>query len=146
MIKRFTIALVIIWFAAGLCSCGKMHDKLQGINPDHVALQFFETWKKNDWKALYHLSHPAFIQRIRMQKLSPEQRSMSDQELFVREFERVQSLNPGKILKTYQIESISEYHKGDTTVWVSALVNGKKKKIPLTLDGLSLKIDLTRIE
>jgi hypothetical protein len=146
MIKRCANALVIILLAAGLYSCGKMHDKLQEINPEHVAFQFFEAWKKKDWKALYQLSHPAFMQRIRLQKLAPEQRSMSDQELFVREFERVQMLNPDKILKTYQIESISEYHKGDTTVWVSALVNGKKKKIPLTLDGLSLKIDLTRID
>ena len=146
MIKRFAIALVIIGLAAGLYSCGKMHDKLQGINPDHVALQFFEAWKKKDWEALYHLSYPAFMQRIRLRKLTPEQRSMSDQELFVREFERVQKLNPDKVLKTYQIESISGYHKGDTSVWVTALVNGKKKKIPLTLDGLSLKIDLTRIE
>jgi hypothetical protein len=146
MSKKYTSALVGIIIAASILSCGKMHDKLEGINPDHVALQFFEAWKKKDWNSLYRITHPAFMQRIRLEKLTPEQRNMSDQDLFIHEFDLVQKLNPDKVLKTYHIESISEYHKGDTTVWVSALVNGKKKKIPLTLDGLSLKVDLTRIE
>jgi hypothetical protein len=146
MIKKTATFLVFAGIAASIVSCSKMNDKLEGINPDHVALQFFEAWKKKDWKSLYRLAHPAFIQRMRLQKLSPEQRNMSDQDLFIHEFELVQKLNPDKVLKTYHIESISEYHKGDTTVWVSALINGKKKKIPLTLDGLSLKVDLTRIE
>jgi hypothetical protein len=139
---------IIVFAVIAVCmlSCGKMHDKLQEINPDHVALQFFEAWKNRDWKALYQLSHPAFMQRIRLQRLTPMERNMSDEELFVHEFNKVQRLNPDRVIKTYHVDSISEYHKGDTTVWVSALVNGKKKKIPLTLDGLSLKVDLTRIE
>jgi hypothetical protein len=146
MIKRFAIALFCMGIAASIASCNKMHDKLLEINPDHVTLLFFEAWKNKDWKALYQLSHPAFMQRMRLQKLSPVQRNMSDEELFIDEFNRVQRLNPDKILRTYHIDSISKYQKGDTTIWVSALVNGKKKKIPLTLDGLSLKVDLTRIE
>ena len=145
MIKKVAIILFAV-IAACVLSCGKMHEKLLEINPDHVALQFFEAWKNKDWKSLYQLTHPAFIQKMRLQKLSPEQQSMSDENLFIHEFNRVQKLNPDKVLRTYHIDSISEYHKGDTTVWVSALVNGKKKKIPLTLDGLSLKVDLTRIE
>jgi len=146
MIERFASAAIGIILATGVASCSKMHDKLEEINPVHVALQFFAAWQNKDWKALYRLTYPAFIQRMRMQKLTPEERSMSDEELFIREFNRVQRLNPDRVIKAYYIDSISEYHKGDTTVWVSARVNGKKKKIPLTLDGLSLKVDLTRIE
>jgi hypothetical protein len=139
-------ALAFMLAAACIASCGNVQDKLDRINPDLVARQFFEAWQNRDWKALYLLTHPAFIQQLRMQKLSPEQRGMSDQELFISEFKREQGLNPARVMKTYEIRSISPYKKGDTTVWCDALVNGRKRKIPLTLDGLSLKIDMTRIE
>ena len=58
----------------------------------------------------------------------------------------MQRINPDRILKSYEIKNIPLYKKGDTTVWVYAVVNGRNKKIPMTLDGWLLKIDLTRIE
>jgi hypothetical protein len=139
-------ALLLVASAALLASCSKVENSLQGINPPFVVRQFFETWKKQDWKELYRMTHPAFMQKLRLQKLSPEESALDDETLFVREFQRVQGALPDRVLRTYAIESISEYHAGDTTVWVSALVNGKKRRVPLTLDGLVLKIDLTRIE
>ncbi len=146
MMRRAVMTIVIMITAAGLTSCGKVQDKLERINPPHVAREFFEAWKNRDWKTLYRLSHPAFMQKLRMQKLTPEQRRMSDEELFIGEFKREQRLNQDKVMKTYEIRSFSPYKKGDTTLWLDALVNGRKRKIPLTLDGMSLKIDLTRIE
>ena len=145
MMKRHPVSLLLS-IAIILPSCSKVQDTMQGINPRHVATQFLEAWKKKDWRALYKLAHPDFIRKIRLQKLLPEQRKMSDEELFIREFEQAQRMYPGKILRNYEIKSISEYRRGETTVWVRALVNGKHKKIPLTLDGLSLKIDLSQIE
>jgi hypothetical protein len=139
-------AVLLIVCAAWSASCSKVKNSMQGINPDYVASQFFETWKKKDWKALYRMTHPAFMQKLRLQKLSPDDRALDDETLFVREFERVQGTLPDRVLRTYAVQSISEYHAGDTTVWVSALVNSRQKRIPLTLDGLTLKIDLTRIE
>lgn len=142
--RGVVISLVIA--AACFSGCGKTDENLARINPYHVAREFFEAWKKKDWKALYHLTHPAFIQTLRMQKLSPEQMAMTDEELFVSEFSRTQRMNPVKTLKTYEIRSFSPYTRGDTTVWLDALINGRQRRIPLTLDGLSLKIDITKIE
>ncbi len=140
------VALLLIVTAALAASCTKVENSMQGINPEHISRQFFETWKRKDWKALYRMTHPAFIQKLRMQNQSPADRALDDEALFVREFTRTQSSHPGKVLRSYDILSISSYHSGDTTVWVDALVNGSKRKIPLTLDGLTLKIDLSRIE
>jgi hypothetical protein len=140
------VGILLVASAALAASCTRVENSLQGINPPFVASQFFETWKKQDWKGLYRMTHPAFMQKLRLQKLSPEDSALDDETLFVREFRRVQGALPDKVLRSYAIESISEYHAGDTTVWVSAIVNGKKKRVPLTLDGLVLKIDLTRIE
>lgn len=140
-------AVLFMIAAMAVCGgCGKVQDKLQDINAWHVAEQFFDAWKKQEWKTLYKMTDSSFINTLRMQKLSPEKRRMTDEELFVHEFNQVQRMNPDKILKSYKIRNIPLYKKGDTTVWVYAVVNGKKKKIPMTLDGWSLKIDLTRIE
>lgn len=139
-------AVLLILCAAWTASCKKVEHSMQGIDPDYVASRFFETWKMKDWKALYRMTHPAFMQKLRLQKLSPEDSVLDDETLFVREFERVQGALPDRVLRTYTIQSITDYHAGDTTVWVRALVNGRQKRIPLTLDGLTLKIDLTRIE
>ena len=130
----------------GIISCGKVQDKMLDINPDYIAKKFLETWQAEDWNALYDITHPAFIMRLRLQKLDAKQRQMSDRELFVSEFSRMQTANPGMVLRSHEILSISPYRPGDTTLWVEARVNGKKRKIPLTLDGLSLKVDLARIE
>ena len=81
-----------------------------------------------------------------MGNLSPEERRMDDEQLFIRHFERASGNNPDKVLRSYQVLSISEYKAGDTSVWADTIVNGKKKRIPLTLVGLSLRVDLTRIE
>ena len=146
--RGFTRAATALFIAAVMAtaSCTKVESSMQGINPDYVAHQFFETWKKQDWKALYRMTHPAFMQKLRLQKLPPEVSALSDEALFVREFQRVQGSMPGRTLRSYTIESITEYHAGAPTVWVSVLVNGKRKKVPLTLDGLVLKVDLSRIE
>jgi hypothetical protein len=127
-------------------SCKKVEDSMLGISPRYVARQFFKTWKKKDWKELYRMTHPAFMQKLRLQKLSPEDSALDDETLFIKEFARVQKAHPGKTIQSYSIVSISSYKAGDTTVWVGAVVNGKKKSIPLALDGLVLKVDLTRIE
>jgi hypothetical protein len=141
-----TVAALLIAAASLSVSCKKVENSMQGINPEFISHQFFETWKRKDWNALFRMTHPAFIQKLRLQNLSPADRALDDEALFVREFTRAQSTHPGKVLRSYEILSITAYHSGDTTVWVSALVNGKKRKIPLTLDGLTLKIDLSRIE
>lgn len=146
-VARAAVLWVLMLAAASfLARCGKTEERLERIAPEHVAREFFEAWKRQDWKALYRLTHPAFIQNLRMQKLSPEQMAMSDEELFVSEFMRVQRMNPAKTLISYRIRSITPYKRGDTTVWLDAIVNGRRRTIPLTLDGLSLKIDLTRIK
>ncbi len=145
LVRGAVISLAVM-IAAGSASCGRTDERLERINPDHVAREFLEAWKNRDWRALYRLTHPAFIQSLRMQKLSPAQRAMSDEELFVSEFGRVQRMNPDRMLRTYEIRSFTEYKKGDTTVWCDALINGRKRRFPLTLDGLSLKIDMTGIE
>ncbi len=145
MMKK-TAFLLAITALAGLAACGKLDDTLKGIDPPYVATQFFETWKKKDWKALYGMTDPSFMRLLRTQRLSPELQRMSDEELFIHEFEQVQRLNPDKVLKSYKIQNISSWKKGDTTLWLYAAVNGKNRKIAMTLDGLSLKIDLTRIE
>lgn len=142
---RIAAALLVVTAAAAV-SCKKVENSMQGINPEYISRQFFETWKRKDWKALYRMTHPAFIQKLRLQNQLPADRALDDEALFVREFTRTQSLHSGKVLRSYEILSRTSYHSGDTTVWVDALVNGKKKKIPLTLDGLTLKIDLSRIE
>ncbi len=145
MVKKMAVIFMIATLAF-CCFCGKMQDKLQDLDAWSISQQFFETWKKQDWKALYKMTDSSFMQKLRTQKLSPEQQRMSDEELFVHEFKKAQRMNPDKILKSYRIEKIPLYQKGDTTVWVYAVINGRKRKIPMTLDGLSLKIDLTRIE
>lgn len=141
-----TVAAMLIVTAVLAVSCKKVENSMQGINPEFISRQFFETWKRKDWKALYRMTHPAFIQKLRLQNQSPADSMLNDEALFVREFTRTQALLPGRVLGSYQILSRTAYHSGDTTVWVDALVNGKKRKIPLTLDGLTLKIDLSRIE
>lgn len=141
-----SVAALMIAAAALAVSCKKVENSMQGINPEYIGRQFFETWKRRDWKALCHMTHPAFIQKLRLQNQSPADRALNDEALFVREFNRTQASNPGMVLRSYRILSISAYHAGDTTVWMDALVNGKKRRIPLTLDGLTLKIDLSRIE
>ncbi len=140
------VITVLAALSMGFLACGKVHDKMLDINPEHITRTFFEAWRVDDWETLYHVTHPAFMQRLRLQKLSPEQQSLSDRELFIGEFRRVRAANPAMRLRSYRVMSISTYKSGDTTIWVSAMVNGKKRKIPLTLDGLSLKVDLTRIE
>jgi hypothetical protein len=145
MTRSNIIWALLLAVAAVFCSCSKIEDSMQAVSPSLVAKKFFEAWKNRAWADLYDLSHPAFMQKVRMQKLSPEQRAMSDRDLFVHEFDRFQKNNPDMVLRTYEIRSISPYKTGDTTVWVDALVNGKKRMVPVTLDGLSLKIDLTRI-
>jgi hypothetical protein len=145
MNKRVFLLLVLA-VASGSISCGKGPDKLMELNPPHVARQFFETWKKKDWKALYRIADPAFIRALRTQKLTPDLQRLSDEELFVHQFKETQRLNPDKVLKSYRVDGISRYTKGDTMVWLYATVNGRKKKIAMTLDGMALKIDLTRIE
>ena len=144
---RNLITVFLALYVAAQCGgCGKVQDKLLEIDPEHVVKQFFEAWKKNDWKTLYAMSDPGFMQKLRTQKLSPELRKMSDQDLFIHEFRQAQRLNPDKVVRSYEIVYVQAYKKGDTTISVDVLVNGKKRKIPLNLDGLSLKVDLTRIE
>ena len=67
-------------------SCKKVENSMQGINPEFISRQFFETWKRKDWKALYRMTHPAFIQKLRLQNQSPADRMLDDEALFVREF------------------------------------------------------------
>ncbi len=145
MFNRAMLFLMIP-VVAGCTACGKTYDKSLDINPLHVAQLFFETWKNQDWKALYKLTDPSFMQMLRTRNLSPELQRLSDEELFVHEFKQVQERNPGMVLNSYLIKYITPYHKGDTTLWIYAVVNGKKKKIPMTLDGLAWKIDLARIQ
>jgi hypothetical protein len=142
-----------IWFILALAaviayggSCGRLDDAMRGINPPHVINKFFESWKKRDWKTLYTLVHSNFIQQMRLQQLSPEEKAMSDEELFVSQFKAASKKNTGRVLRSYSIKSITPYTPGDTTVWADTTVNGRKKLIPLTLDGLTLKVDLTRIK
>jgi hypothetical protein len=141
-----------MWFILALAgviayggSCGRLDHAMQGINPPYVINRFFESWKKRDWTTLYTLVHSNFIQQMRLQQLSPEEKALSDEALFVRQFKNASEKNPGKVLRSYSIKSITPYTPGDTTVWADTLVNGRKKLIPLTLDGLTLKVDLTRI-
>jgi len=143
---RYWISFLLIAVVTNIGSCGRLNDTMHGISPEYVINKFFESWKQRDWKILYTLVHPGFIQRIRMQKLSPEEEGMSDEELFIHQFKAASENNPGKALKSYNVKSITSYKPGDTTVWADTIVNGKKKRIPLTLDGLTLKVDLTRIE
>lgn len=142
MIRNIIMAACL---AAVSFSCGRVQDSMEAVDPGLVAQKFFKAWQNRDWHALYELSHPAFMQKVRMQKLSPELRAMSDRDLFVREFERFQASQPGMVLRTYEIKSIPSYKQGDTTLWVEATANGKKRRIPLALDGMALKVDLTRI-
>jgi len=144
--KNMAVMIAVIIVAAICAACGKMEEKKLEIDPGHVMKLYLETWKKKDWEALYAMTDPSFMQKLRTQRLTPEQREMSDRDLFVNEFQRAQRMNPGKVLKSYEILSIAGYKKGDTTLWGDVVVNGKKRRIPLTLDGLSLKVDLTRIE
>ena len=146
MANRNCIFIVLIYIIMYSGSCSEMNDAMQGITPRFIINKFFETWKKGDWKTLYTLAHPNIIQKIKMEKLSSEEQNMSDEELFIHQFDRASKINPHKVLKSYEVKSITTYKPGDTTVWVDAIVNGRKKRIPLTLDGLSLKVDLTRIE
>lgn len=138
--------VLILAFGLTLISCVKTQDKLQSIDPNFVIKEFFESWKVQDWKRLYTMTHPAIIQKIRMQNLSVEEQNMSDEQLFIMKFDQTSKANPDKIMRTYEVQTITQYKPGDTAVWVTALVNGKQKKIPLALEGLSLKVDLTRIE
>ncbi len=144
MTVRVVAALAAL--SMGLIACGKVHDRMLDINPEHIIRTFFEAWRVDDWETLYRVTHPAFMQRLRLQKLSPEQQSLSDRDLFIEEFRRARAANPAMRLRSYRVMWISMYKPGDTTIWVRAMVNGKKRKIPLTLEGLSLKVDLTRIE
>jgi len=146
VMNRRVLLFLALAIAAGCISCGKGPDKLKELDPYHVAQKFFETWKKKDWKGLYGITDPAFMRTLRTQKLTPELQRLSDEELFVRQFSEAQRLNPGKVLKSYRIEHITPYTKGDTVLWLYAAVNGRKKKIAMTIDGMALKIDLTRIE
>jgi hypothetical protein len=146
MVKKGAIILALLAAAAFVNGCGKMQDKKQGINSDFVVRAFLEAWKVGDWKTMYQFTHPGFIQDLRLQKLSPEQREMSDRDLFIHEFERARKMNPGMAIRTYEISSISGIKTGETAVWVEALINGKKKRIPLAIDGMSFKVDPSRIE
>lgn len=145
MIRNIITGAILFAIAAGLASCGRIEDSMDAVRPRLVADKFFEAWKNREWDAVYDLSHPAFMQKVRMQRLSPECRAMSDRELFAYEFKRFQKGHPDMELRTYEIRHISPYRPGDTTIWVEALVNGKKRAVPLALDGVALKIDLTRI-
>jgi hypothetical protein len=137
---------VLAALSMGFLACGKVQDKMFDITPEHITQKFFEAWRGEDWGTLYEVTHPAFMQRLRLQKLTPAQQSLGDRDLFIEEFRRARAANPAMRLRSYKVISISMYKPGDTTIWVRAMVNGKKRKIPLTLDGLSLKVDLTRIE
>ncbi len=146
MDHKYSISLALIAVIACFGSCKKVNDTMLGIDPVYIINNFFETWKKRDWKTLYKLVHPSIIQKIKMQKLTPEEQIMSDEELFIHKFKLASIMNPDKVLRSYEVKSITRYKIGDTTVWAEAIVNGKSKKIPITLDGLSLKVDVTRIE
>ena len=138
-------AALMVIAALMAASCGKVENSMQSINPEYVARTFFETWKKRDWRALYRMTHPAFMQKLRMQKLAPADRTLDDETLFVREFEKVQRSLPGMTLRTYAIRSISEYHSGDTTVWVDALVNGRKFVIEKDVEDMAYPVLRHRI-
>jgi hypothetical protein len=145
-ITRIGFILALSAITAYGSSCGRLDDAMQGINPPYVINRFFESWKKRDWKTLYTLVHSNFIQQIRLQRLSPKEKAMSDEELFIHQFEVASEKNPGKVLRSYSIISITPYTPGDTTVWADTIVNGRKKLIPITIDRLTLKVDLTRIK
>ena len=141
---RVCAALALVLLAA---SCGKKIDnRLRDINPDLTIRTFFSTWKNRDWRGLYRMIHPNFIQKMRMQKLAPGERDMTDEQLFIHEFERASRENPGRSLRNYTIQYVGPYSASDASVWVDALVNGSRRKVPLTLDGLTLKVDLSRIK
>ncbi|MBN2160866.1 MAG: hypothetical protein JW807_15865 [Spirochaetes bacterium] len=145
MIRTIFVGVIIAAIAAGAGSCTRIEDSMQAVKPELVASKFFEAWKNRDWGAVYELSHPSFMQKVRMQKLSPELRAMTDRELFIYEFERFQKSRPDMVLRTYEIRSVTPYKTGDTTLWVDALINGKKRMVPIALDGIALKVDMTRI-
>ena len=146
MIRTYSISIFLTGILFFYSSCTKVDESIQGVNPYHVILVFFDSWHKKDWKTLYTLVHPSIIQKIKMQKLTPKELAMSNEELFIYKFRQASLSNPDKVLRSYELKSISGYKVGDTTVWADTIVNGKKKRIPLTLDGLSIKVDLTRIE
>lgn len=140
--KRVVCCIV----AALAFNCTPAHDAMQKVSPDHIAHAFFDAWQRQDWKSLYAMAHPSFIETLKIQRKTAGEKVIDDETLFINEFKRVQGMNPNRVLHSYRIQSITPYHTGDTTVWVTALVNDKVRRIPLTLDGLSLKVDLLRIE
>src|SRR5208337_336038 len=103
MERRNLIFIILICVSIYSGSCGKLNDSMSGISndisPELTMNKFFEAWKKRDWKNLYTLVHPGLIQQIRMGKLSPDERRMGDEELFIRHFERAAKINPDRTLK-----------------------------------------------
>lgn len=141
---RVLAAVALISLAS---ACGKkVENRMRDINPDLAIQNFFSAWKNRDWKGMYRLTHPNFIQKMKMQKLSPGMHGMNDEELFIREFERASRENTGFELRSYTVTNVGQYTPRDASVWVDVLVNGRQRRVPLTLDGLTLKVDLTRIK
>lgn len=143
--KKITIVMCVV-FCFGAISCKKLTETAQGLNPKYVVTQFLEAYKNQDWKTMYKYTHPGIMTAIRSQKLTEAQKKMSDEELFALEFSTAVKQNPNAVLKAYEIRTIPEYKKGDTVIWVTAILNGREKKIPLTLHGASLKVDFLKIE
>jgi hypothetical protein len=136
------ITLIIVGIYAG---CTRVDQKLKSIDPVHVTKMFLESWKRKDWKTMYSHVHPGIIQHLRSGELTQEQAGMSDQDLFISEMEKISSLFTGKELQTYELTKMSVYKKGMITLWVDVRVNGKERRLPLTLSGTALKVDLTKL-
>jgi hypothetical protein len=118
---------------------------MKAVNPLFIIDQFLAAWKDKNWKEMYKYVHPNIILELRSQKLKPHQLKMSDPELFIDECAGAARTNPGKNIVSYKIISISEFKKGDTAFWINCLINGTIKKLPVALDGLSLKVDMSKI-
>lgn len=146
MKKISIVILAFFMISGGFLSCGKMKGKLQGLNPKYVTEQWLISFQKQDWKTNFEYTHSDMMKLIKSQKLTSSQKKLSDEELFSLEMSTAMKNNPGKKLKTYEVKAIPEYKKGEKEVWVTVVLNGQEKKMAVRLDGVSLKVDPTKIK
>lgn len=137
----FIIILVLITVMYGC-----IENKSQGLDPQYIMENFFESWQDEDFNEMWKYTHPNIIKLMKRQKLMSKKRQLSNQELFSLTMKSALKKTPSKKLRTYTIQSIQEYKKGDKIIWVTVIINGKEMRLPLILHGKSLKVDLTKLK